>query len=118
MKNCHHKSNLFSFLYYKFCQFIDTIVHFFEDEDCCSNDAAQSGELMVTGEDEISIPLTGHPIHIRVFFKGSCNTVPCNPVHSDDLAWEVIASHCHTEHVLHITWNVSDVRDVVWKVCY
>lgn len=80
----------------------------------------QSGELFVTGQDSLTINLSDYPSQVKVHFKDQCKVVPCNPHHNDNLEWEVV----HNPHsllkdfMLKITWDVSDVREIVWHVYY
>ena len=136
MKNkyCHNKHHLIDQLYCNFCQILGSVLHFFdiEGDGHHSNDKNQSGELMVSGSSEITIPLKSHPDYIRVIFKEVCNIVPCNPHHHDHLEWEVISEDHHDHHQdhgahghkhelkysLHIKYEVSGVRDIIWVACY
>jgi hypothetical protein len=119
MKHCHNKHHLIDLLFCKFCEIVDSILDLFGNHSCaCNPEEKQVGELMVTGKDEIDISLKSHPTHVKVNFTNSCHVVPCNPDHDDDLEWEVILSDCGTQHTLHIEWNVSDIRDIAWSVCY
>jgi hypothetical protein len=79
----------------------------------------QSGELIVTGKDKATILLNGIPSEVRVHFKHELELTPCNPHHSDTLEYEVKASNILlNEFVLLITWDVTGVREIVWKVSY
>ena len=140
MKTCHNKHHQEDSLYCTFCKIVDSVLHIFDLDSCCNTDDAQNGELMVTAEGEILIPLKSNPAHIKIEFKDCQHNVPCNSNHFDELEWEVISHDGHDcngghdkhdkhdkhEHEhdhepkfsLHIKWNVSDVRDVVWMVCY
>ena len=127
MKTCHNKHHQEDSLHCIFCEIVDSVLHFFDLDNCCSADDTQNGELMVTADGEILIPLRSKPVHIRLEFKDCQHIVPCNPNHFDELEWEVISHDGHhgghdhkhePKFSLHIKWNVSDVRDVVWIVCY
>lgn len=72
----------------------------------------QSGELIVTGKDEVFITLHGTPINVNVYFKGDCDLTPCNPKDYDMLEWEMHFKHHH--YTLKIKWNVSGVRKILW----
>lgn len=79
----------------------------------------QQGELTVTGQDQAVIVLNGFPANIVCHFKEKVIPVPCNPHHFDDLECEVHASNTVLSgYVLVISWSVSSVREVVWKVLY
>lgn len=79
----------------------------------------QSGELIVTGKDQVVIPLNGFPSQVVVDFKDECDVVPCNPHHNDQLEWEV--SHSNTippQVILIINWDVTGVREIKWTAYY
>jgi hypothetical protein len=79
----------------------------------------QSGELIVTGKDKATIPLNGIPSEVKVHFKHDLELTPCNPHHRDCLEYEVhVSHHHHSRFVLLIRWEVSSVREIVWKVSY
>ena len=79
----------------------------------------QSGELIVTGKDKATIPLNGIPSEVKVHFKHELELTPCNPHHRDCLEYEVHASHHHhSKFVLVIQWEVTGVREIVWKISY
>jgi len=79
----------------------------------------QQGELTVTGHDFATIPLHSFPTKVECHFKGHEMLVPCNPHHHDWIEAEV--HHSNTvrgKFVLKISWQVSGVREVVWRVWY
>ena len=79
----------------------------------------QQGELTVVGHDSATIRLHGLPAKVECKFKDHVVPIPCNPHHHDELEAEV--HHSNTHHgkfVLKITWRVSGVREVVWRVSY
>jgi hypothetical protein len=81
----------------------------------------QSGQLIVTGKDEATIPLSGIPCEVKVHFKHELEVTPCNPHHRDCLEYEVHVNHHHNHHnkfKLVIKWEVSGVREITWKVSY
>lgn len=79
----------------------------------------QSGELIVTGKDHVTIKLHGNPSKVVVKFKDDCVLVPCNPVILDSLQWDINRSFTHHGgYDLHIKWNVSDVREIEWAVYF
>lgn len=79
----------------------------------------QSGELIVTGKNSIHIHLAKLPGEVKVYFKDECDITPCNPHHVDSLEYEVHASNTHHHgFVLVINWNVSGVREIVWRASY
>ena len=83
----------------------------------------QSGELIVTGKVKATIPLNGIPSEVKVHFKHELEMTPCNPHHRDCLEYEVHTNHHQGHHhhgkfVLLIKWEVSGVREIVWKVSY
>jgi len=79
----------------------------------------QQGELTVTGQDNITIPLHGLPTKVEVFFKGHDIPIPCNPHHHDELEAEVNSSNTVLgRFVLKINWVVTGVREVVWRVFF
>lgn len=131
MKQCHNKNHKEDSLYCIFCEILDSVLDVFGLDEDCPKEVDQNGELMVTGEGEIDIELKSLPKRIKLHFKESCTLVPCNPNHFDELEWEITSDcndggheHCHKHHdhkaqfVLHVKWNVSDVKDITWKVSY
>lgn len=80
----------------------------------------QSGELIVIGSNHIDIPLHKFPCETRVYFKDHLHDpIPCNPGSVDFLECEVHTSNLHlSRFILRITWSVSGVREIVWRVCY
>lgn len=116
MKHCNHKHHLLGYLFCKFCEFLENL--FGSDQCACGADKQQTGELIVTGMDEIDISLDFHPNHVIVKFTKPCTTTPCDTDYSDELSWEILTSDCGTQFSLHIEWEVSGARDITWKVCY
>jgi hypothetical protein len=79
----------------------------------------QSGELTVTGRDYADIPLHKHPAKVEVKFKDHFIPVPCNPHHHDELSWELHKTNLHHGELdLRISWSVTGVREIVWRVYY
>ncbi len=79
----------------------------------------QSGELIVTGKDYITIDLRGLPAKAHAHFIHELQITPCNPHHRDELEWEVHNSNTdHSSFVLVISWSVTGVREVRWSVEY
>lgn len=79
----------------------------------------QSGELTVTGHDHATIHLRGFPSKVDVHFKDHLIPIPCNPHHHDELESSVHRSNTtHEGYVLKISWHVTGVREVVWRVYF
>lgn len=107
----------------------------------------QSGELIVSGQDQAVISLHSFPAKLNVRFGDEESIVPCSPNHADEVEWEVVRSNCnchcshhgchrnpcHEQHEcqhhgrkdcchtcvkLIISWNVSGVREIIWNVFY
>ena len=79
----------------------------------------QSGELTVTGHDHATITLQGRPEKVTVHFKDNVIPAPCNPHHHDELKYSVHHNDFHHGgYTLKISWRVSGVREIVWKVYY
>ena len=79
----------------------------------------QSGELVVTGKGEVRIPLHKLPSDVHAHFKHELEVAPCNPHHVDTLEYDVHISFTTLGgFVLLISWSVSSVREVVWRVSY
>ncbi len=78
----------------------------------------QSGELIVTGKDKVEIPLRKFPSHVTVEFKDNCLIIPCNPLHHEELTFEIVKHHHHHHHTLVISWSVSNVREIVWNAYF
>lgn len=87
-----------------------------------------TGELTVTGTDEIIIDLPHRPEYVRVEFGDEC--APCNPGTDDTVGWDAkkicCKHHCETKckccckgkrWVLVVSWKVAGVRKIVWEVC-
>ena len=78
----------------------------------------QSGELTVTGHDHVNIRLHGLPSEVKVYFKDHAIPIPCNPHHHDELSYEIHKSNRHHGGFdLKISWSVTGVREIVWRVC-
>ncbi len=75
----------------------------------------QQGELIVTGHDQIKLKLKFRPEQISVHFKDHQVIVPCNHHHHDELEYEVFK--IKRTYYLLISWKVSNVRTISWKVC-
>jgi len=76
----------------------------------------QSGELIVTGEDSLHIPLDRNPAKVKVDFKDEVDMVPCSPHNVDSLEFTV---HDHkNKFVLIIRWSVTGAREIKWQVLY
>ncbi len=79
----------------------------------------QSGELIVTGKDQAVIPLRGLPHRVTCHFTHPQDPVPCNPHHEDWLEYSVHHSFSHHGGFsLHIKWEVTGVREIVWHAHY
>ncbi len=75
----------------------------------------QSGEVLITGTNQIDIQLQKFPSEVHVKFKHEI-AVPCNPIEADTLEYEVVTKS--TGVFLHIAWSVSGLREVVWHAYY
>lgn len=79
----------------------------------------QSGELIVTSKDKANIELVSHPCLVRVRFEGDGCVIPCNPQHHDHLKWTLIPAHgLSQKYILQISWQVTNVRKIVWEAFY
>ena len=79
----------------------------------------QSGELFVTGKDSVIIVLKKLPHKVEVCFVDEPEVVPCNHHHHDKLEWQVHSNnHHHSGFVLVIKCNVTNVREIKWRVYY
>jgi hypothetical protein len=79
----------------------------------------QQGELTVTGHDYYIIALRGLPAKVEAHFKDHALPIPCNPHHHDELDYSVHKSNKHHGGFdLKISWSVSGVREIVWRVSY
>jgi hypothetical protein len=79
----------------------------------------QSGELIVVGQNSINISLSGIPNEVRVFFKDDVSILaPCNPGDADTLEYTTNLNTGSSDFVLFITWNVSSIREIIWRVAY
>lgn len=114
---------LICLFYYKVKCLLSKLIPFSLFETHNPGEIMQSGELIITGQDQVEIVLKRKPSDVIVKFKHiHHNIVPCNPHHHDDLEWEIDRVHRHHHHqevyVLIIKWNTSSVREIVWTVCY
>lgn len=79
----------------------------------------QSGELIVTGTDQITIALQGLPAKVHAHFIHELEVIPCNPHHRDTLEWSVNYSNTvNSGFVLVIKWSVTGVREIKWTASY
>lgn len=82
----------------------------------------EGGVLVVTGQDEVKIPIMDFPHRVEVLFKKKHGPPPCNPHHHhhDRLEWEVHRNYqfCKRTYNLIIRWNVQDIREIIWMVQY
>lgn len=81
----------------------------------------QGGELVVTGQDQVVIPLKDFPHRVEVKFKHKEEPPPCDINHNyDELDWEVHRNYNSNTHqfVLKISWKVQDVRELFWVAYY
>lgn len=83
----------------------------------------EGGVLVVTGHDEIKIPLKEFPHRVDIVFKKKHSPPPCDPHHHhhpDRLEWEVHRSYvfCKRTYHLIIEWDVRDIREIIWNVQY
>lgn len=78
----------------------------------------KQGELIVTGTNQITIPLDGLPMEVQCHFKDeSFAPVPCDPGNVDYLSYDIhVSNKNHGGFVLIISWSVSSVREIKWKV--
>ena len=77
----------------------------------------QSGELIVIGRDSVSVSLRGAPAEVCVYFEHDLEVIPCNPQHRDELEYEVLSDGIG-DFILVISWSVTGVRGIKWKVSY
>ena len=123
------------FLYYKLYLFFAMFLRRISTclfGNCPQGEVMQSGELVVIGNDKVSINLGRHPPkRVFVHFMNDFIHVPCNPHHHDDLRYNVKNHHHHHRHdhrhdhckhddhyLLTIHWNVTGVRLIKWTVYY
>lgn len=82
----------------------------------------EGGELVVVGEDKVSIPLKAFPYKVEVHFKHKPEPPPCDPhhhPHHDELEWEVHRNYYgYHAYTLIVKWKVFDVREIFWTVYY
>lgn len=78
----------------------------------------ESGKLTVTGTSHIVIELKAIPISVYAEFYDEVHVVPCNPGFLDWLKYKV-EGHGHGHFpTLRISWHVSGIREIVWRVHY
>lgn len=83
----------------------------------------QQGLLVVTGHDQITIPLKDFPFRLECFFNKKPRHTPCDPHghrHSDVLFWEIrrfYRNHRHN-YKLVIKWRVREIREITWIAYY
>lgn len=118
MKNNDTITNLFRLFCYKVRLLTNEFLGLFGAGKDCQGETMQSGEIIVTGNDEVEIPLRTFPSYVKVAFKDHCVVVPCNPQNFDELEWEATKHHHKDHYVLNIKWNVTGVREIVWTVYF
>lgn len=79
-----------------------------------------SGRLCVSGKGSSEFIFQGsYPETVFVHFDDeACPPAPCNPCdpgQEDLLDWKIIRHHHH--YILIIEWDVSNMRQIDWKVC-
>jgi len=75
-----------------------------------------SGELTVTGDDEVHIELPKNPKHVMAIFSGHCEITPCHPHHHDKL--KSFECNFHKKHCMVIKWAVANSRKIMWEVVF
>lgn len=80
----------------------------------------KQGELTVTGHDHVIIQLhDGLPSKVEARFSDHVTPIPCNPHHHDELSYEVHKSNRHHGGFdLRISWRVTGVREIVYRVYF
>jgi hypothetical protein len=76
----------------------------------------QFGELTVSGSNQFNIVLDTFPAEVKVFFRDTIESVPCEPPIIDSLAYTVVSKHGGFD--LNIKWSVSGVRHIEYKVFF
>lgn len=77
----------------------------------------QSGELIVTGTNSITIQINTLPAEVKVHFKDHIVMTPCNPQNEDSVEYEIHTTNTsNSKFVLIIKWSVSSVREISWHV--
>jgi hypothetical protein len=77
----------------------------------------EQGELVVVGQDFVEIKLGHHhPDKVVVKFIDQQTVVPCNPHHHDELKEKI--KEVKGTYYLIISWSVTGVRTIEWKVFY
>lgn len=100
--------------YNKICAIFWQIYYFF-----FAKDAMISGELFISGQNEIKIPLHRMPAEVKVHFKHENQVIPCSPQQIDFLMHEIHHNlFGRYKYDLIITWKVSMPREIVWRVNY
>lgn len=79
----------------------------------------QTGELVVTGISKLHIQLQDLPISFKAYLKDS-DSIPCNPGSSDKLTFKLDKRKKGKlkEYYLHLQWEVTGVKTIVWEVHY
>jgi hypothetical protein len=81
----------------------------------------EGGELVVSGEDKVRIPLLAYPHRVEVTFKHKHHPPPCDQPdpHYDQLEWEVHNNYYGPHRfTLIIKWKVFDLREIIWTAYY
>jgi len=81
---------------------------------------SQSGELIVTGTNSLTITLDSFPSSTKVKFKDEHHEhAPCDPGNVDYVSCDAhVSNTVQSGFVLIIQWSVSSVREIVWHVYY
>jgi hypothetical protein len=83
----------------------------------------QHGEITVSREGQVNIPLEERPERVECRFKHRHQHPPCH-IHDDMLRFEVIETDQFSEHHRHhrwnllIVWSVLDLQVIEWRVEY
>lgn len=79
----------------------------------------QTGELVVTGKSKLHIQLEDLPISFKAFIKDA-DCIPCNPESTDKLEVKLDRRKKGKvkEFYLHLQWEVTGVKTIVWEAHY
>jgi hypothetical protein len=78
------------------------------------------GQMAVTGNGSLSIPLARDAREVAVRFVGHSKLTPCNINKEDVLEFHIrreVVRH-RSQLALDISWSVFDIREIEWEIVY
>jgi hypothetical protein len=85
------------------------------------------GKLLVSGKNHIDIQLSDRPDRVIIKWEGAPTVTPCDHNEPDKFGWHILkekrVTHHHhggysSRHILRINWEVTGIREIVWKIYF